>query len=649
MNCLCAPGVVAEALEHLMQGESAQAAFADCVRCDPVLALRLRSLSPGITLLSQDLLRGLLLAAPVAAGAAQALYAARWRQSITVAHLAQALGARAGGGDAEAAWTAGLSHNLADYLDYDLPPTVHAADWLIGLDPDGWMADAVRFHAEPLARGRAAHPLVRIVQLAYQLATRVASVDSVDVRAALANLQMGAAEAAALLAESQVQTRQLALRFGVVDHVAQSEDTGFERLARLYAVQAAQSALNSHFRQASDVAEVFALLQDSLLALFGVERACLFAPAADGSLRLSPLMYFTPGLGMLAVLPDDGHSALPRALARQAPQQFDRGEPDSALVDEQIARLLGVSRLTCQPIQLHDGQLGVLVAGDAAPDLSQSPLWRFTLSECAAALRPKAMGVMPPEHAVHTEPLAPAPQSDDIPRDRVRRAVHEVANPLTIMRNYVNLLSDRLGTDASMQRDLGIISDEIERVARIVRGITVTEEVAEPDAALELVSVNSIVSELVRMALGALFMPNKVNVQIDLDPEVPPLPLQKDLLKQVLFNLAKNAVEAMHGGGHLKFSTRMILVNGQRQIEIEVADTGPGLPAQVVSHLFEPVASEKGGDHAGLGLSISRNLVERMNGQLSCSTTPQGTFFLIRLPTLQNGQAPLTTTRYGSM
>jgi len=90
-------------------------------------------------------------------------------------------------------------------------------------------------------------------------------------------------------------------------------------------------------------------------------------------------------------------------------------------------------------------------------------------------------------------------------------------------------------------------------------------------------------------------------------------------------------------------------VDGQRQIEIEVADTGPGLPAAVVSRLFEPVASEKGGDHAGLGLSISRGLVERMNGQLSCDSTPQGTHFLIRLPTLQQGQAPLMTTRYGPM
>ena len=652
MACLCAPGVVAEALEQLMRGEAAQASFADCVRCDPVLALRLRSFPAQFTPPLQDLLRALLLASPVAAGAEQIAYAVRWRKSILVAHLAQTLAARAGLVDAEAAWTAGLSHNLGDYLGTDIAPPAHAADWLAGLDADGWLADAVRYHAEPLARGRAAHPLVRVVQLAYQLASRADGVDSVDVRSALSSLQLGAGEAAAMLVDCQVQTRQLALRFGLVEREAPSDGGGFERLARIYAVQAAQSALNSHFRHETEANQVFALLQNSLFALFGVERACLFTPVSDGSLRLSPLMYFTSGLGALAIPLDDGHSALPRALARNAPQQFERGEADAALVDEQIARLLDVTRLTCQPLPLHDGQIGVLVVGDAAADLSASPLWQFTLSECIAALRQSTgsmMSAATPAQQSPSEPAQPAVASDDIPRDRVRRAVHEVANPLTIMRNYVNLLSDRMGTDVAMQRDLGIISDEIERVARIVRGITVVDDAVVSDTALELISVNSIVSELVRMTLGTLFMPNKVNVQIDLNPDVPPLPLQKDLLKQVLFNLAKNAVEAMHAGGHLKFTTRMVSENGQRQVEIEVADTGPGLPDKVVSHLFEPVASEKGGDHAGLGLSISRNLVERMNGQLSCITTPQGTFFLIRLPTLQNGQAPLTNTRYGSM
>ena len=641
--CQCAAGVVAEALELLMQGESAQAEFAACVRCDPVLALRLRLL-PADFSAQPDLLRALLLAVPVAAGAAQAAYASRWRQSIGVAHLAQALGVRSGVVDAEAAWTAGLAHNLADYLDADILPPGHGADWLGALDADGWLADAVRYHAEPLARGRAAHPLVRIVQLAYQLATRADAVDSVDVRAALAALQMGAGEAAQLLADSQAQARQLAQRFGLIDAVAPSAGAGFDRLARLYAAQAAQSALHSHFRRATAPEQVFSLFQDALRVLFGIEQAGVFAPAADGSLRMTPLLPTATGLAALAVPPDDGHSALPRALARSAPQQFERGEPDAALVDEQIARLLAVSRFMCQPLALSDGRTGVLVVGDALPGLARSPLWRFTLAECSEALQP-----VPVPAVAAPVAAAPATQGDDIPRDRVRRAIHEVANPLTIMRNYVKLLSDRVGADSAVQRDLGIMGDEIERVARIVRGITLAEEVAVPAAPLELVSVNSVVSELVRMALGTLFAPNKVNVQIDLNPDVPPMPLQKDLLKQVLFNLAKNAVEAMHAGGHLKFTTRLAMVDGQREVEIEVADTGPGLPAAIASHLFEPVISEKGGDHAGLGLTISRSLVERLNGHLSCTSTPQGTQFLIRLPTVQNGQAPLTTTRYGSM
>jgi hypothetical protein len=649
--CLCAPGIVAEALEHLMRGDIAQTEFAACVRCDPVLALRLRLLPADFTA-QPDLLRAVLLAAPVATGAAQVAYSAHWRQSISVAHLAQALALRSGVADAEAAWTAGLAHNLADYLEPSTPTRVHPADYLAEIDPNGWLADAARYHAEPLARGRAAHPLVRIVQLAYQLVARADAVDSVDVRAALAALQMGAGEAAQLLADSQVQARQLALRFGLLDAAAPSLNAGFERLARLYAGQAAQSALHSHFRHAGSDHQLFSLLQDTLRALFGVEHTCLFAPAADGYLRASAWLPTAPGLSALAIPLDDGHSALPRSLVRSAPQQFERGALDGALVDEQIARLLGVSRLLCQPLTLHDGQTSVLVAGDASPDLGMSTLWRFTLAEYTETLRPRDAAPAPapaPTPAIPALPAAPIATSDAIPRDRARRAVHEVANPLTIMRNYVNLLSDKLGSDSSVQRDLSIIGEEIERVARIVRGITTTEEAPAPVAELELVSVNSVVSELVRMSLGTLFTPNKVSVQIDLNPEVPPLPLQKDLLKQVLFNLAKNAVEAMSAGGHLTFATRLTDANGQRQIEIEITDTGPGLPAAVVEHLFEPLISNKGGDHAGLGLNISHSLIERMNGQLSCNSTPQGTHFLIRLPTLQNGQTTLTTTRYGSM
>lgn len=645
--CLCAPGVVAEALEHLMRGEPARGELAACIRCDPVLVLRVRLLAAGFDA-QPDLLRGVLLAAPVATGAAQAGYGVRWRQSIGVAHLAQALAMRAGLPDPDAVWIAGLCHNLAEYLDGSPPGRASAADLLAGCDADGWLADAVRFHAEPLARGRAAHPLLRVTQLAYQLAVRVDAVDSIDVRAALSSLSLGAGEAAELLAESRAHVRRMAHRFGLAEIREGSGATGFDRLALLYAGQAAQSALHGYFRHADGPGPGFSRLRDSLAALFGIEAACLFVPSDDGLLRVSTLLPAAPALGALAIPPDDGHSVLPRALARNVPQSFERGAEESALVDEQIARLLGVSGFLCQPLALDGGRIGVLVAGDAPAGLAASPLWRSALAECAEALNPRTAVPLPAPSA--STPAAPDPApGDDIPRDRVRRAIHEVANPLTIMRNYVNLLSERLGGDSALQRDLDIIGDEIERVARIVRGLATVEDGAAPAAQLELASVNGIVSELVRMALGTLLAPNKVTVQIDLNPDVPPLPLNKDLLKQVLFNLAKNAVEAMPAGGHLKFSTRLVDADGRRQVEVEVADTGPGLPPEIVAHLFEPVVSGKGGDHAGLGLAISRGLVERMNGRLDCRSTSAGTRFLIRLPTLQNGQASITTTRIGSM
>lgn len=645
--CLCAPGVVAEALEQLIRGEAAQADFDACVRFDPVLALRLQ-LHPINLGKYPDLLRALLLAAPVLPNAMRMNYAARWLQSISVAHLAQALAIRAGSADAASAWTAGRAHNLADYLDINSASPARTADWLNSLDADGWLADAVRYHAEPLVRGRAAHPLVRFVQLAYQLVTRPRAVDSVDVRAALAGLQMGGGEAAQLLDDARAHADERAQHFGL-DGTSLQTDEGFERLARLYAVQAAQAALHSHFRQAKDGDEVFARLRDAFRVLYGVERVSLFAPASDGTLQVTHLQPEVAGLSALAIPLDDGHSVLSRALANNAAQQFERGGADAALVDEQIARLLGVSRLTCQPLALADGGDGVLVMGDAVRDLKMSPLWRFILAEYTEALLSVRAGIPASTPMPAALQAAPATANDVIPRDRVRRAIHEVANPLTIMRNYVNLLSERLGADTAMQRDLGIIGDEIERVARIVRGITTDEETTLPAAALELVSVNSVVSELVRMALGTLFTPNGINVQIDLNPDVPLLALQKDLLKQVLFNLAKNAVEAMNAGGHLKFMTRLVGEDEQREIQIEIVDTGPGLPDSVVAHLYEPVVSEKGGDHAGLGLAISRGLVERMNGRLSCVSTPQGSKFLIRLPALQTVQASFATTRYGSM
>jgi len=645
-SALCAPGVVAEALE-LLAARGGAADLSASLRVDPVLSLRLRRMTARHPLdapVLQDLLRAMLLLAPVPDGIHLPRYAENWLMSLTVAHLAQRLASQSGAADGDAAWAAGLGHNLALYLRSDAADSAEFAEssaaCVEDLDADGWIADAVRYHSEPLARGKMAHPLVRTVQLAYVLAMRQHAVDSVDVRAALAALPLGAADATHLLLESQSEARRLAQHYGLSAPVTlHPAGGGLDRLARVYAGQAAQSALQHYFRRAAQPAEAFALLGDALRALFGCTRVCLFVADADGFLRVSPLMDEVGGLAELRVARDDGHSTLSRALVEQAGLPYRRGEASGPLVDEQIARRLGVSSFVCQPLALEHGEVGLLVAGEAPPELAGGTAWAMLREAWADALQ------LPP--VVAAAAVLPA-AAGDIPRERARRAIHEVANPLTIMRNYVNLLSSRLGSDSTVQRDLGIISDEIERVARIVRGITATEESQPAPVALEMGWVNSVGSELVRMTLGTLLVPNKVSVQIDLNPEVLPMPLHKDLLKQVLFNLAKNAVEAMPGGGHLKFTTRLIEREGAKQVEVEVADTGPGLPEHVRAHLFEPVVSQKGGDHAGLGLSISRNLIKQMGGDLDCISTPQGSRFLVRLPTLPSAQAMPAAARQGS-
>jgi len=220
----------------------------------------------------------------------------------------------------------------------------------------------VRYHAEPLTRGRAAHSLVRIVQLAYQLVTRPDAVDSVDVRAALAALQISAGESASCwpTARCRCVSRRCdsGWRMRWCRRVAQ-DLIGLPacmprkpRNRRCTAISAMQG----------ERAGVFAVA-DALRALFGIERACLFAPAADACCDRWP---DPGGSTWRAGDPlDDGHSALPRALARNAPSNFERGEVDAALVTSRSPVCLAY-QLLCQPLTLNDGRVGVLVCGDAA-------------------------------------------------------------------------------------------------------------------------------------------------------------------------------------------------------------------------------------------------------------------------------------------
>ncbi len=119
-----------------------------------------------------------------------------------------------------------------------------------------------------------------------------------------------------------------------------------------------------------------------------------------------------------------------------------------------------------------------------------------------------------------------------------------------------------------------------------------------------------------------------VELRPHLDANLPSVSLDKALMRQVLTNLARNALQAMPNGGTLEFIT-MTRDNG---IALEVIDTGEGMDEKTVSHMFHAFFSTRSGG-SGLGLPTVRRIIEAHGGTIACESAPgRGTRFTILLP-----------------
>lgn len=632
------PGVLADMLSALDIGREASAELRLAAAQDPLLALGImaaarRQAVPGqrLTLddavgrLSPDFLRVLILSTEVA----DKQHTARWVIAQRVAHLARLVAEKTRVCDSETAWLAGLCHDLPAYLGTEsLPSWINA--WLLAGDEQGFLSDAVHFHSAPPARLKSAHPLVRVLQLAVALACRDNALENVDVRAAMSGLGLDSAEGARLQQEAIEKAEAARLRY--TDWEAVQFSGPRDRLSRAYAQFASLAALRDYLFLAADEAALARVLGEALQGFAGLERSILYVL---NNQALAPARWWPvpDALREISISTEDPVSALAQAARGNRAFWLAGLMHEASVADAQIARVMKADTLLAEPLRLEDGTPAVLVAINPPHDLIEMPVWKTALrvlSSRKGGTMPRASAYMEIARQTDAAPVV----VDGIPRDQVRKAVHEVANPLTIMRNYVNLLSGKFQGDTDISRDLSIIGNEIERVAGILRALTAQQKTdKEPVAATgTFVEINPVISELVRLSLGTLFVPNKVSVQIDLDPDTGPVITNRDQLKQVLLNLAKNAVEAMPQGGKLIFGTHRIEKHDKPVVEILVRDTGQGLPDEVKRNLFQPVTSSKGGDHAGLGLSICRGLVESMGGQIECESGTGGTSFRIYLP-----------------
>jgi signal transduction histidine kinase len=123
----------------------------------------------------------------------------------------------------------------------------------------------------------------------------------------------------------------------------------------------------------------------------------------------------------------------------------------------------------------------------------------------------------------------------------------------------------------------------------------------------------------------------QVEVKVDTDPTVPPMEIDRTLLRQAVLNLVKNGLEAVSQGGALTLTTRHV----DDTVEIAIADTGPGIAPEVGRRLFEQFFTTKP-QGTGLGLAISRQIVEEHGGKIRWTSTPgEGAIFTMSLPIMK--------------
>jgi signal transduction histidine kinase len=209
---------------------------------------------------------------------------------------------------------------------------------------------------------------------------------------------------------------------------------------------------------------------------------------------------------------------------------------------------------------------------------------------------------------------------------------HEVNNPMEAIKNAIYLLADSVKRDAQPVYD--ILKSETERVARIVRqmlGLYRNNEQVKP------ININTLIEDTL-LLLNRQLQRSNVEVTTDLS-ELPEAVVAADQLRQVLSNLVINAKDSMADGGRLKIRTRHVRCSREfplGSVRILVADTGSGIPKELLTSIFEPFVTTKGEKGTGLGLWIVRGIIGNHGGKISVrSKAGKGTVFKIELPAVR--------------
>ena len=213
---------------------------------------------------------------------------------------------------------------------------------------------------------------------------------------------------------------------------------------------------------------------------------------------------------------------------------------------------------------------------------------------------------------------------------------HEINNPLTSILINSHLMAERLQTDEQAAENLRLIMDETSRCSTIVKGLLDFSRQTTPRKGPA--DLNEVVNRTLTLMRSQILL-HRVNVDLDMDKDLPEIMIDANKIAQVFTNIILNAIDAMRDGGTLTIVTRMS--PGRHFAEVEFADTGCGIAKEHLGRIFDPFYTTKGTKGTGLGLAVSYGIVEQHGGEIRVrSEVGKGAVFTVQLPAHSGTVAP---------